>query len=94
MNAVAKPYVSEKQRKLERTIASELSPEKAYQWVEKQVKISERLTGTPQGLEEVELIRDALIEYGIETKIMEFDAHVSIPAETQLKVIAPGTLRH
>jgi hypothetical protein len=82
-------YVTESQRELEQKILKELSPEKAYELVKKQVEIGERLSGTPEALKEVNLIRSVLEEYGIQSRILEFDAHISIPVETKLRVISP-----
>jgi len=82
-------YVSESQKELERKISKELSLENAFELLKKQVKIGERLSGTPEALEEANLIKATLEEYGMKTKMLEFKTHISVPVKTEFRVISP-----
>jgi len=82
-------FVSENQKDLERKVIKELSTEKAYEFLKRQVKIGQRLSGTPEALEEFDLIKKTLEGYGLATEVSEFDAHISIPVETEFKILSP-----
>ncbi|MFQ6075350.1 MAG: M28 family peptidase [Candidatus Bathyarchaeia archaeon] len=78
------------QKETEKGILSELSVDEAYKhvlWLDKNV--GQRLAGTPEERKAAEYFRKTLEGYGVPVRWFEFDAHISIPKEAELKILSP-----
>ena len=81
--------LDENQRELERRVSEELSIDNAFEFLKKQVKIGQRLSGTPEAFKTVNLIKETLKGYGMESELLNFKGHISIPVETRFRVTSP-----
>jgi hypothetical protein len=82
--------LSQEDRQLEKRVLSELSVEEAYkhiEWLDKNV--GQRLAGTPQERKTARYFKQVLKSYGIPAKIFKFDAYISIPKTSELKLLKP-----
>ncbi len=83
-------WTSKDQTQLETELIAKISLDEAWKHV---VWLTEnalpRMSGTPGEQKAVEYIKTTLESYGLPVTISEFDAHVSIPGEGQLRAILP-----
>jgi hypothetical protein len=77
---------------LETTLRQSVDAAETWRHVEKLSTI-ERLAGTPAEREAVDYIMGKLAEYGVPSRLFEFESFVSYPIEAELEILSPVHLR-
>ena len=82
------PDASDRQRTLETRFRDSVSPARIFEF-HRAVTRQPHLAGTPGGAVVADVVKNALIEAGLDVDVFEYRAYLSLPKEVSVDLMAP-----